>query len=725
MRVQLTEPAAPWKLPTRRPSAKTSPITLDHEHRVCESPCRNSKCPSSAARTFKYLKTYLAGAAKRAIEGISLTEANYNIAVKVLTERFERKDLLIDDHIDSLLAIEPIETSSEVARLRDLYEQIQFRTGFLESLGMPSSEYAVVLHRVLMCSLPEDLAIQYRRLTKTGADAADSAVQSRDELVKAILKFLQVEVESREESRASRERATSGRPSTNRRAADTSPPPHLLSALALTARSSSPGAASRPAQTICPLCGISDHLTRDCRAALSAEEKHQRLSSNSCCFRTPFSALCDIWGRRGSDSPQPTGAENREAATQREKHVTTAPASSTRSSSVLLQTATVWASGTRGCVPVRLLLDTGSQRTFIRKDLSQQLCLPSTGYEEMAVYTFGGSKHPRHYQCRRVNVTLCGRIGPIVVDLEALEVPEVCTVKGPALEPNVINMMHHRNLTFADEVQGDQPQDSTISVLIGSDHYWKVVTGRVERFTDNLYAVETIFGWVIQGMCANVYHPSTPRNISATALFLACSDDWRSEVRRGDPSEMWRLDAIGINDGQEDDVSKHPALIHFRSAVHKNAGCYVIPLMIKTQGLTSCSNRSVAETRLKRQLQRFQHHSEVLKEYHATISEYFKEGHAERLVPSAPLGPTVHCLPHHAAVRREAMPTKVRAVFNASSHKYGEPSLDDMLDKGIDWEEPLPPDVEDLWKKTASEHPQLSGLRIRRCLSLTSQDQGI
>ncbi|KAL1477985.1 hypothetical protein MTO96_035314 [Rhipicephalus appendiculatus] len=142
------------------------------------------------------------------------------------------------------------------------------------------AEYAVVLHRVL------DLAIQYRKRMKTETDVADSVVQSRDEQVKAILKFLQVEVESREESRASREKTTSGRPSTNHKAADTVIPPHLPSALALTARSSSSGAHSRSGPTICPLCGISGHATRDCRVALSAEEKRQRLSSNSSCFST-------------------------------------------------------------------------------------------------------------------------------------------------------------------------------------------------------------------------------------------------------------------------------------------------------------------------------------------------------------------------------------------------------------------------------------------------------
>ncbi|KAL1441349.1 hypothetical protein MTO96_008621 [Rhipicephalus appendiculatus] len=138
---------------------------------------------------------------------------------------------------------------------------------------------------------------------------------------------------------------------------------------------------------------------------------------------------------------------------------------------------------------------------------------------------------------------------------------------------------------------------------MGSDHYWRVVTGRVERFTDTLCAVETIFGWVIQGVCANVNHRLSPRNISATALFLACSDNWCTEVLPGDPSDIWRLDAIGITD-EQDHVSKHPALLHFRSTVRKSAGRYVVPLMIKTPALTSCTNRSVAETRLKRPQQR-------------------------------------------------------------------------------------------------------------------------
>ncbi|KAL3177306.1 hypothetical protein MRX96_009988 [Rhipicephalus microplus] len=109
-----------------------------------------------------------------------------------------------------------------------------------------------------------------------------------------------------------------------------------------------------------------------------------------------------------------------------------------------------------------LLVDTDSQRTFIRKDISQQLRLSCAVTEEMDVFTFGDSKHPRYYQCRRINVTLCGRMEPIDINLEALAIPEVCTANGPTLEPSVIAMKRGSNLAFAYAPQGDQPQDSML-----------------------------------------------------------------------------------------------------------------------------------------------------------------------------------------------------------------------------------------------------------------------
>lgn len=41
---------------------------------------------------------YLIGDAKRAIEGIRLADANYDLVVKTYVQRFSRRDFLINEH---------------------------------------------------------------------------------------------------------------------------------------------------------------------------------------------------------------------------------------------------------------------------------------------------------------------------------------------------------------------------------------------------------------------------------------------------------------------------------------------------------------------------------------------------------------------------------------------------------------------------------------------------
>ncbi|XP_075741915.1 uncharacterized protein LOC142793690 [Rhipicephalus microplus] len=74
---------------------------------------------------FKYLLTYLTGSAKRAVEGIRLAEQNYELAIKTLTNRFLRQDLLVNEHVDNLLALSPVKSSSDVQRLRLLHDSVQ------------------------------------------------------------------------------------------------------------------------------------------------------------------------------------------------------------------------------------------------------------------------------------------------------------------------------------------------------------------------------------------------------------------------------------------------------------------------------------------------------------------------------------------------------------------------------------------------------------------------
>lgn len=51
---------------------------------------------------FTYLKSYLTGAAAKAIAGLTMTDTNYDAAVELLQNRFGRKDIVISAHMSKL-----------------------------------------------------------------------------------------------------------------------------------------------------------------------------------------------------------------------------------------------------------------------------------------------------------------------------------------------------------------------------------------------------------------------------------------------------------------------------------------------------------------------------------------------------------------------------------------------------------------------------------------------
>lgn len=50
----------------------------------------------------------------------------YNIAIKILTEQFRRRDFLVKERVYHLLALAPVKSSADVESLRLLYEKVNF-----------------------------------------------------------------------------------------------------------------------------------------------------------------------------------------------------------------------------------------------------------------------------------------------------------------------------------------------------------------------------------------------------------------------------------------------------------------------------------------------------------------------------------------------------------------------------------------------------------------------
>ncbi|KAH7974959.1 hypothetical protein HPB49_022055 [Dermacentor silvarum] len=101
----------------------------------------------------------------------------------------------------------------------------------------------------------------------------------------------------------------------------------------------------------------------------------------------------------------------------------------------------------------------------------------------------------------RVSVTLRSQHSTKETTIGALEVPEISAVTSPPADGAIVTMMTHCGLVPADarSVATIFLKD-VISILIGSDLYWEIVTGQIIQLSPQVTAVQTLSGWTIHGM---------------------------------------------------------------------------------------------------------------------------------------------------------------------------------------------------------------------------------
>ena len=74
---------------------------------------------------FNYLNSLLEGEAKRSIQGLTLSESNYDSAVELLHERFGKPQQIISAHMDEIVKLPP-STSDQPSSLRFVYDKLVF-----------------------------------------------------------------------------------------------------------------------------------------------------------------------------------------------------------------------------------------------------------------------------------------------------------------------------------------------------------------------------------------------------------------------------------------------------------------------------------------------------------------------------------------------------------------------------------------------------------------------
>ncbi|GFT19054.1 uncharacterized protein NPIL_198371 [Nephila pilipes] len=143
--------------------------------------------------------TKIKSEARELVESFPITNENYPLAIESLTERYGRKDLLIDFYVRELLKLVLNNaTKKKQDSLSSLYIKLSTQLRALSSLGVTTDQCGVILYPLIESSLTTHILRSFERQRKN--IDSEQSISSLD----AIVSFLKSEVQSEEKIKFSR-----------------------------------------------------------------------------------------------------------------------------------------------------------------------------------------------------------------------------------------------------------------------------------------------------------------------------------------------------------------------------------------------------------------------------------------------------------------------------------------------------------------------------------------
>ncbi|UYV80037.1 hypothetical protein LAZ67_18001479 [Cordylochernes scorpioides] len=604
--------------------------------------------------------------------------------------------MLVEIYVRDLLQNVRAEGKMSVVKL---YDRLETQLRALETLGVAHDKFAAMLYSLVESALPEDTlrVWEQSQYTVSGRGVQDKLTQ--------LMTFLKTEVKG--ESRVNMAKAVF-KIDNNRDAKDDRSNRKSLSKkntgskipTATDLANTTQIANTTQMRNNCIFCG-NGHPSQECYSGqrMHLPEKKDKAKGKNVCFwcllpghgfkKCRIKPRCPVCGGKHYPIMCPTLEAQKTSHLQKAELKVSGESPATKQETanqftsttlnnatvggVYLQTLIVKISGLKGKHNVRVLLDCGSQWSYISKRMVDALGLKRVQQVTLTHNLFGGGEiRQKKHNVYKVNVSSLNN--EYMDDLKFLDQEVICGHISQVQDHTILNELKGRGINLTDICQGEE---ISIHMLIGSDLLSSILTGRMQILQNGVVATETKLGWTVMG-------PAIGKDMKDSCLIVTSF-----HVNSFDVQDLWKLDVLGIMDAAETKSRKdliEASNTHFKETVKRDeSGRYIVSLPWIAGHPPVRVNRRTTENRLLTTTRNVQ--GKMLYEKYDTI---FEEWEKEKFIEEVE-DKWEECsyLPHRP-VLKDSHTTPIRPVFDASCKKKGLPSLNQCLEKGDNLIELIP-----------------------------------
>lgn len=340
----------------------------------------------------------------------------------------------------------------------------------------------------------------------------------------------------------------------------------------------------KKARRSCIFCEES-HFSNECKKVTTLKERKKKLSGRCfVCFAKGHNAAnCKIKKRcffckgghnsalcpkpPGKDKPTSNNIESGESFQINDPKLSDVTILNTNTkNNTFLQTAVVKIQHNHKELSCRLIMDSGSQRSYLKSSMANEIGISPDTDDFLTMYTFA-SDFPKMIHSPSAEIKIKTKRG-VLKELRVNLVPHIA---------NKIPIVNIDTKGAVDFLADDSSRGEDVDLLIGNDYYFSLLQDeRVEM--DDMILINTDFGWIMSGSGVQ----EKENTLSVITYYCQCHDTdytYFNEpdlpLRSIDVKFLWSLESIGITDSPKS-TREEEAVKYFNETVNYKNGRYEV-----------------------------------------------------------------------------------------------------------------------------------------------------